>query len=79
MKLARSSVGPLTLMTTGLSRGESMPRPGTSPVSCSMTWYWTPALVDRSVIWCGRPAGETVATTVGAGGSGRRAGDGELR
>jgi hypothetical protein len=39
------------LMTTGLSRGDSMPRPGTSPVSCSMTWYWTPALVARSVIW----------------------------
>jgi hypothetical protein len=33
----RSSLGPLTLMTTGLSRGDSTPRPGTSPVSCSMT------------------------------------------
>jgi hypothetical protein len=33
----RSSLGPLTLMTTGLSRGERTPRPGTSPVFCSMT------------------------------------------
>jgi hypothetical protein len=46
----RSSLGPFTLMTTGLSRGDSTPRPGTSPVFCSMIWYWTPALVDRSVI-----------------------------
>ena len=34
----RSSLGPLTLMTTGLSRGESRPRPGVSPVFSSMIW-----------------------------------------